>query len=174
MKEQAIARIREHSKKHLDLHHKESKNEFTMLGKFMVRNTSHLQKYINIEGKKDPYPGCRLLSGWRHLQRFYKICRRPLIAKLQSSRAFTSFWTLVYPGSFYCTITKSPDGLQGDHVIVLYYSSSFRKNFPIASQIFTGHYAKGAPKQFSDHIRELILTQEFIQSQESRQEQIPL
>lgn len=137
---------------------------------------SPLDKYIQdtTAHEVSPYPEGRVLSGFKHLERFYKICRRPIFAKLQSSRTFDSFWILIYAGNFYITVRRSIDGLIGDHICTLWYRSSFKRNFAIAVTNYEGHFTKLAPKAIEDFLRGQILAKEFYQSQSSLSEQIPL
>lgn len=191
MKESTLQRIRAKVKEKLDAH-KHTKQDW-YCGKFLVRgsnNRSSLDSFLNEKVEVNPYPGARMLSGWKHLNRFYKLCRKtPLVANLQKGKikppreiddfqslkqAFDQFWIIVYPCSFYVTITRSIDGIIGSHTLILWYSSSFRINFPIAVSTFDGHFNRDAPTPMIEHINNLRLSQKFFQSNESQTQQIPL
>lgn len=119
-----------------------------------------------------------MLSGWKHLQRFYKITgRKPLIANLQKPKTgyfSDTFWILVYPGSFYVSIKLNSNDREEGHEATLYYCSSFRRNFPIAVAVIDEFFNKISAEKLSKRIYNLVQTKSLFQSQPQAELQIPL
>lgn len=157
--------------------HQKAKED-TYCGKFLVRGSSNASPLDKIIESNKPeaqaFVGARFLSGWKHLQRFYYLSTKPTFAKLQKgswSSMTDTFWILLYPGSFYITIKKSESN---EHELTLWYSSSFRKNFPVAVANLQTHFDRQSSDKFVRIIRDLIRTKSMFQSQDQSKLQIPL
>jgi len=163
-------------------HHNKTKED-TYCGKFLVRGSSKsspLDKIIlsssgqTREAKK---PGVRYLSAWRHLQRFYELTKnqKPIAFVRRRCQAFfTDAWIAVYPCNFYVYIGKSPDGLRGNHPVVLYYAYGRGENYAIASSCYSEHFTQRADTAIPEFIRHLRITKGFFQTEIGQKQQIPL
>lgn len=155
--------------------------------RFLVRGTlktSAIDKFIHDAKKQpppDPFPGARFRSAWKLLDRFYKTCRRPIkvngvrfCRKHPDSLFERGYWLAIFPCGYHVIVRKSDAGLKGHHSVVLWYRSSYKKNFPIAATTYDEHFTKYGADGVIEFIRDCILAKEFFQSESTVHEQIPL
>lgn len=84
------------------------------------------------------------------------------------------FWAIVVGRNYYVTISKSPRGLEGDHIGMLFYTNSFKQNFAIASFTMTGHFTKLGREGIEALVSKTIRYHRFFQSPEAKKQVIPL
>lgn len=167
------AKIKKHTEERISL----KEDPFTYLGnglkirKEFPRSFIIAPKKIVVEDENHWSVGRILCELYRHYRHRDIICVR---RRTPQHLGDTDRWAVVIGEHYYATITKSKDGVYGDHLGMVFYQNNQRESFPIASFTMEGHFTKPGIQGIADYVMLLLRRKKFFTTAEGRRQIIKL